>query len=189
MNITEEKAFIYEMMKDITKERRLLFDAYFDLKKRIDFLNSLEEKGIEELSIEGYLDLHRKSQKETIINNIKRETDHQIQKIEKEYIIEESRKNEENQEKSIIPTPIISEAVHQERKKRGNLSKEKVATTTISVLKDAGVPLKLSELINRVGVILDAKISKSSFQNTTLPELMEKDKLDRPMRGFYQYRG
>ena len=183
MNIQEEKLFIYSMMKETTEERRKLTDIYYGLKERLDFLNNLEQRGIEDLSLKGYADLHNQTYKEAVINNIKRESEHQIQKIENHHIIEES-------EKSVIPKEEVAEAVHKENKKRrGIFSADKLQSTTITVLRDAGVPLKLEELLNRVSIVLDSKINKSTFQNNVITKLLEKNKVDRPMRGFYQYRG
>jgi hypothetical protein len=180
MNIQAEKVYIYDMLRDITKERRKLVDMYYDLKQRLDFLNSIEERGIEDLSIKGYVDLHNQNAKEAAVNNLKRETEHQIEKIEKSYIIEES-------EKSVIPEEeIVKEKL---KVRRGRLSREKVESTIKLVLKDAGVPLQLGEIINRASAILDAKVSKTNLQAHIIPELLEQDeRFTRPMRGYYQYR-
>lgn len=190
MNIQEEKQYIYVMLKDITTERRKLVDMYYDLKKRLDFLNSMEEKGIEDLSITGYIDLHNKIQKEATINNIKRENEHQIQKIEKKYIIEESKKNEEKIEESIIPEEIIKEEVHKTKVKRtGQISRERIYSSIINALKDAGIPIKISEILKRVNEDLDVAIKKANMQTNILPDLLKiNKKIERPMKGYYQYR-
>lgn len=184
MNINEEKIYIYGMLKDITIERRKLVDMYYDLKKRLDFLNSMEEKGIQDLSIKGYADLHNQNQKEAIINNMQREVEYQVEKIENYNIIEEK-------EKSPIPKEVIQRAVEKERQKikRTRINREKVDGAVITALKDAGTPIKLQELLNRVNVILDYNLNKGTFQNKVLSQLMEKNKkVERPTRGFYQYR-
>jgi hypothetical protein len=183
VNIQEEKLYIYGMMKDITTERRQLVDMYYGLKKRLDFLNSLEERGIEDLSITGYIDLHTQNAKEAAINNLKRETEYQVEKIEKSYIIEEK------ETPSIIPEETVQRAVEKENKvRKGRMSREKLTSTILLVLKDAGTPLKVSEILNRAGVILDAKPASSTVQTRILPDLLEKNKIQRPMKGFYQYK-
>lgn len=181
MNVQEEKSYIYGMMKDITQERRKLTDIYYGLKERLDFLNIMEQRGIEDLSLKGYADLHNQNQKEAVINNMKREVEHQIQKIENHHIIEES-------EKSVIPK---DEIVRQKRKNRkGLVSKEKISGAVIEVLKDAGTPVKLSDLLDKVNDMLENNISKGNFQTNLLPRIMENNKkIEKPMRGFYQYRG
>lgn len=183
MNIQEEKLFIYSMMKDITEERRKLTDIYYGLKERLDFLHNTEQNGLEDLTIQGYVDLYTQNQKEAIINNLKREVDHQIEKIENHHIIEES-------EKSIIPKEETETQKSNLRKRSGHLSHEKIAGAIIKALKDSGHPIKVSDLLDKVNNILEYSISKANFQNNILPRCIKNNKkIERPMKGFYQYRG
>lgn len=78
MNITEEKKFIYEMMSNITEERRSLTDQYFSLKERLDTLHKLEEKGLSELSTKGFIDLFNDRETQLTIQNMNREVEHAI---------------------------------------------------------------------------------------------------------------
>lgn len=81
INIAEEKKYLYEMMQDITKERRTLTDMYFDAKKRIDDLNRLEEDGMKDLNINGYVDMRNEANRKRMIDNIQRESEYKINQI------------------------------------------------------------------------------------------------------------
>lgn len=78
MNIAEEKNYCYSMMKDITDERRRLSEMYMSLKTRVDELNRLEEKGVEELSTKGFFDMFNDRETHIQITNINRETESAI---------------------------------------------------------------------------------------------------------------
>ena len=119
MNIQDEKEYLYNMMKEITQERRKLTDIYFGLKERLDFLHIQEQKGLNELSLKGYADLHNQTQKEIAVTNIKRETEYLVGKIESSNIIEEK-------EKSIIPHKEIEEEKAKVRRRKGKISGDKI---------------------------------------------------------------
>lgn len=179
MNVSEEKFYIYQMLRDITKERRQLVDMYYDLKKRLDFLNSLEERGIEDLSLTGYVDLYNQTQKETAVTNIQREADYIVNKIKNE--IEENEAANE----SIIPKEEIQRAIEKENKNK-RISREKLNSTITTILKDAGAPIKLTELLKRINFVLNTNLKGAYLSNKVLPELIEKSKINKPMRGYYQ---
>lgn len=184
MNLQDEKSYLYEMMRDITKERRKLVEMYYGLKERLDFINSMEQKGIEELSLDGYIDLFNKTQKETVINNIKRESEHIIDKIEKDNNIEESRISVNIKEE-------IKKEDAQKRKGRGKgigVNKEKVYSAISEILKECGTPIALPKLHDSVNKKLDSNIKYDYLQNTLLRDAMAKNKkIQRASRGYYQY--
>lgn len=185
MKVTEEKEYIFEMMRDISAERRKLTDIYYGLKERMDYLNSLEQQGIETLSLKGYADLHNETQKQIAVTNIKRETEHLIKEIENDNIIEESR--------PVVEIKKQVELIRDKtaRKRRGSyskISKDKQKTTVINILKDAGAPLKLQDIFDKAKLILDTDLSYASFQNNIMKELVDNNpKVNKPMKGFYQY--
>lgn len=61
MDISGEKQFIYEIMRDITAERRRLTDTYYKLQARLHTLYTYEERGLTDLNLSGYVDLHRRT--------------------------------------------------------------------------------------------------------------------------------
>lgn len=180
MKIQEEKQFIYEMMKNITEERRSLTDQYYGLKERLDYLCRLEEQGIEELDLKGYTELHKKS-KEQSINNIKKQVDFISSKIEESNIIEEK-------EKSVIPEEVL------ERRKtktirKARVNKEKVYSAIIESLKDAGKPIKLAELHQRIEEKMEQEVGYKNLQVKLIKEAMEKyPRITKPHTGYYQYK-
>lgn len=84
LNINEEKAFVYSMMKEITEERRRLTDIYYDMKKRLDDLDRLEIKGVEELSLQGMIELHDARKTALAVANIQRESLRAIEKVQQD---------------------------------------------------------------------------------------------------------
>lgn len=82
MVIDEEKRYLYEQMTLVMQERRVLTDVYFELKKRMDELNRLESRGLDELSIKGYVDLHRENTVNRPTANILREMKHTADKVQ-----------------------------------------------------------------------------------------------------------
>lgn len=76
MVIDEEKRYLYEQMTLVMQERRVLTDVYFELKKRMDELNRLESRGLDELSVKGYVDLHRENTVNRPVANVLREMKH-----------------------------------------------------------------------------------------------------------------
>ena len=85
MNVSEEKNYLYGMMKDITDERRRLSEMYMSLKTRLDQLNTLEEKGVTELSTKGFFDYFNNSDTTIQITNVQREAQATINReLEKE---------------------------------------------------------------------------------------------------------
>lgn len=54
MKISEEKEYIYSMMRDITAERRQLTEMYLNLSKRLEILNNYQEFGLDVLDSSGF---------------------------------------------------------------------------------------------------------------------------------------
>lgn len=184
MNIQEEKAYIYEMMKEVTQERRRLTDIYYGLKERLDFLFLQEQKGLNDLSLKGYTDLYTQTQKEIAATNIQREATYAIKQLElpiekKEEILP---KIEVEKEKEIIGI--------ENRKRKGKLNIDKVTMLIVKVLKEHGAPMKKESLYEKVQGLSDLEITKQNFSNNLLRKAIDKNnKIENIMKGFYQYRG
>lgn len=84
MNIREEKKYIYDMMRTVVEERRVLTDIYFSLKERLNDLDELERKGLSDLSIKGYVDLQNERNQTLMLENTQRELAHLKEKLEGE---------------------------------------------------------------------------------------------------------
>lgn len=103
MNISEEKRFVYEMMRTVMDERRTLTDIYFSLKKKLDDLEEIEKRGLDSLSLKGYVDMHNEREHLTMLENTRRELAHITQKLE-------NKKDEkEISQPSVIPSHVIAE--------------------------------------------------------------------------------
>lgn len=191
VNINEEKAYIYTMMKEITEERRRLTDIYYSLKKRLDTLYQLEQRGLENLSIKGYVDLcneYNQRQNEIAISNIKRETKHIISELKNaKFNNSEDEKEEQNTE--AIPKHEIEKEKDKEPKRKSYLNVDKVIDCIVSVLKEAGTPMATKALHQKVCEQLGRDIKSHNFRANIMPKAMQRnDKIQRVTRGYYQYK-
>ncbi|PGO60736.1 hypothetical protein [Priestia megaterium] len=255
MNITQEKEYLYGMMKDMIEEKRQMTDMIHGVKKRLDHLHNLELRGIEELSTEGYIDLYNRYSRTTATNNIERETNFMLEKmgtpsmatqqhvsreqsVAQEEFAEKVKKHNEERLKSIKQAQLIAEedarrvakniensskrtieeinrepeepktkgemivegmkkqdhlsgkkvAPEPEKEKSKRLNIPKVEETIIKVLKEAGRPMQLKELIDKTSESYGQEINTKNFSNNIITRLAKKDKkLTKPSFGFYQY--
>ena len=205
MKICEEKEHIYRLMREIVEERRILSEQYFSLKERLDELNKLESKGIEDLSVNGYVDLFNKMSKQTEINNIEREAEHAIKQIE---MVLDHKKKEANkeEERSIIPQNEILMAkeldnrnkikVHKEenvedigRAKKKRISTQAYRDEIVSILQETGRPMKANEIREKLEKRFDMNISAQSFGTNIMYRVKKADKkIESASFGYYQYR-
>lgn len=191
MNINEEKAHIYSMLQDITAERRKLTDLYFGMKERLDELHKLEQRGLTDLSLKGYVDLYNQHQKRSVeqqVSNIEREAKHVVHKIK-----EEAKPVEKELP---VPRAVIEEAKALESqsivRKRGKRSEylniDKVMGNIVFVLKESGKPMANLEVYEKVNAMMDGQIGKQNFKNNILPRTIKKhNKIKKPERGYVQY--
>ena len=197
MIISDEKKHLYSLMDDITKERRKLTEIYYGLKDRLDELNKLETKGLNELSLDGYIDLHNQRNREAMVNNISREYKSVVDKIKKEG--EEVEEREET-----IPRHEIAESIARDNRnkvyskvnnskkkpnKNDNVSYDKVSKIIISILKEYGRPVSINDIHIKLNELSDKEVSIKNLRNNIIFRLSkENPRVERPMRGFYQYK-
>jgi len=178
MNISEEKEHLYSMMREITEERRRLTEIYFSLKQRLDSLNTLEVRGLEDLSIKGYVDLFNNRDRKQVTTNLEREMNAVKEKAEKE----------EEKIDYKIPKKEIEIERDKRPKRSAYLNLDKVMGTISYVLKNSDVPMSLKDLHSNVQKESDMEIKINNFRNNILPRAIQKNKnIQRATRGYYQY--
>lgn len=184
MNISDEKRHVYSMMKTITEERRELTRIYYDLKLRLDELDKLELRGLEDLSVKGYVDLHNANELKAVTTNIRREAEHVIKRIEKEIIADPV-------EKIIIPKAEIELEKEKEDKQRvvgAGLSSEKATGIIAHILKEHGAPMTVKDLFDEFSRRVGMLVTRNNFRNNILPRAAKRNRsIDNISRGFYQY--
>lgn len=179
MNINEEKAMIYSMMNNLTAERRKITDMYGDLKKRLDELILLETRGLEDLSIQGYVDIRNNKMKSLSVENVEREMNKIIKNIETDF---------EPKEKEIIPKREIDIEKEKLPKKSSVINIDKAVGAISTVLKEKGEPMQVKDIHEQVEEALEVTIKLANFRNNILPRACKKNpKIQRAMRGYYQY--
>lgn len=186
MNISDEKTFIYSMMRDITEERRELTKIYYDLKSRLDELNRLEIRGLADTPIKGIVDLHNEKDALRVISNIKREAEHSIKKIEQEAELKINPP-----EKTVIPKAEIEiekEKVNKKTGRNSRISLDEYAGVIAHILKESEVPIAIKDLFDAVNERLNGAVTRNNFNNNILPRSMKKNKnISKASRGYYQY--
>lgn len=204
MNVGEEKEHIYRLMRDIVEERRILSEQYFSLKERLDELNKLESKGIEDLSINGYVDLFNKMSKQTEQRNVEREAQHAISQIQM-VVDHKKRETEQEERRSLIPHDEILRAkeldnrnkvkVHKEEnvedidKKKKRISTQAYRDEIVNILKETGRPMKANEIRQKLEEKLNMEISATSFGTNIMYRVKKFDtNIESASFGYYQYR-
>lgn len=186
MNISEEKTYLYEMMRNVTEERRELTKIYYELKSRLDDLIMLETRGLEETPIKGIVDLHNARDVQRVASNLRRETENTIGRIEREAEIKGTPL-----EKTVIPKVEIDIEKEKEAKKtrkNSGLTIDKAAGIIAHTLKEYGAPIKAKELYELVNAQLEVPITRSNFSNNVLPRSSKVNKrINNVSRGFWQY--
>lgn len=188
MNISDEKKYLYEMMREITTERRRLTDMFYELKPRLDELIRLETKGLDRVPIKGIVDLHNAQDASRQISNIQRQADHAIQAVKQEAEIKFNPV-----EKEIIPKAEIEiekeKEVKQTQSRRGKgMSLDKAAGVIAHILKDKGIPLKAKDLHELVNEQVDTPIELGNFTKNTLPRSSKLNpRINNVSRGYWQY--
>jgi hypothetical protein len=182
MNISDEKEHVYSLMREITQERRKLTDIYFSLKERLDDLNKLEQRGLGELSLKGYIDLKNQHDKEIAVGNIERESKRAIEKI----VIEDKPK-----ENNIIPKAEIERQKEKDSpsKRSSKINLDKIVGYIVSILKEHGTPMRAKDLYDEVNVRLETELEiKNFYSNILRRACLRSNKIQKAYRGFYQYR-
>lgn len=124
MNINKEKMYIYEMMQNVILERRIiaeerlrLSELYFSLKERLEKLEDLELKGLDNLSLKGYVDLKNEFDETSSLQNLKREMENLKNQIEEV----RSKRIEDEDNPKLELNPNISEFEISEQRFRDNI--------------------------------------------------------------------
>lgn len=186
MNVTEEKEHIYSLMRDMTEERRKLTDMYYSLKTRLDDLNKFEQKGLEDLDLKGYVDLHNNNNRDTIVRNVERESKNVINKVNKES--EELKEKEEHEKEPKFKKEIDNQkdSIKTPKKRK---SIEYYISVVSEVLKEHGAPMSLSDLHKEVNRKTEADVSPKNFSTNIMYRINKKStKIERVAMGYYQYR-
>jgi hypothetical protein len=211
MNISEEKQFIYDMMRDVSKERRQLTDIYFGLKQRLDDLNKLEMRGLEDLSIKGYADLFNDHNRRTSVDNIRRETEHLVNNINREAEVfsnpqpsqsipqhEISEQRYRDSSTSITTKPSKPKNVKRSGKTKVNqhnpqnkIRMKKIRKLVPEILKEEGIPMDARSVWEKLQTkdIDLGDLDINTFRGNNFYRVTrENENIEKVSTGFYQYK-
>jgi hypothetical protein len=211
MNIAEEKEYLYQVMKLMLEERRLISDELLEIRKRINKLNDFQELGINDIPAIDYISLRQsvsekkyetvKTATKNVHDAFKKTMEFATPKIfrekneeeeKKDIIIEESQNKKEEKdiwkdislEKEENSPPVLLKSNSTKKKKP---SFERMNTVIVNLLKDCGTPLDTKTIRIHVEESLDYIFSGNAFSMLMWQVKKENDKINQPARGFYQY--
>ena len=164
MNISQEKAYIQNKMKNILDEQARLIDLHSGLRESLTTLTEMEERGMTEVTLSEYVAFA----KSTLEEEIKEEQQKMKLEDKPKYPINNSIRNHMG-----IRQPIVTEAI-------------------VEVLKGQKTPMHLNELFNKTNERLGGQItSLKNFQNNNLQRAMKvTSEIKRAKtKGYYQYNG
>lgn len=177
MDINQEKKYIYSIMKEVTEERRSLTEIYYRLKERLDKLHELEQRGLTNLDLKGYVDLHNELSKKNIVDNIKRESNKIVKDIEKEY-----NNSDDTNDKVVKPIDVTAS-----RKPSFELLKSMIT----NVLRESNTEMNLDEILECVNNKLKGEyhLTRKNLSSNILYRIFKDNdrKIQRVGHGIYKY--
>ncbi|AGI11814.1 hypothetical protein X915_gp209 [Bacillus phage vB_BanS-Tsamsa] len=166
MNISQEKAYIQNKMKNILDEQARLIDLHSGLRESLNNLTEMESRGITEVTLSEYVAFAKSALNEEV------KVEQQKMKLEEKpktkYPINQNIRNHMG-----IRQPIVTEAI-------------------VEVLKANKTPMHLNELFKKTNERLGGQItSLKNFQNNNLQRAMKvTNEIKRTKtKGYYQYNG
>jgi hypothetical protein len=166
VNISQEKAYIQNKMKNILDEQARLIDLHSGLRESLNTLTQLEERGVTEITLSEYVAFAKSTLEEEI------KSEQQKMKLEEKpktkYPINQNIRNHMG-----IKQPIVTEAI-------------------VEVLREKRTPMHLNELFKKTNERLGGQITSSkNFQNNNLQRAMKAtNEIKRAKtKGYYQYNG
>ena len=176
------------MMDKITEERSKLTDMYLGLLKRLEILDESERqevKKVEEVKVEVEDDFLMQEPTMPV-----------AEQTLSEIIDEHNRKYNVHVEEPIepmethkIPKLEIERELDKLPKRKHTMDLQRASMLVSSVLKEKGVPTSANELFELVSEKADVKIGVKNFRNNILPRVVKSNnRVERAMRGFYQYK-
>lgn len=184
MNKVDEKLKIYSMMDMITEERSKLTDMYLGLLKRLEVLDESERQETKEVKIEDD-------------DFLIQEPHEPVDERTLEEIIDEHNRNynevlDEPVEPvvtHIIPKLEIERELDKLPRRKHTMDLQRASMLITTVLKEKGVPTSANELFELVSEKAQVQIGVKNFRNNILPRVVKSNnRVERAMRGFYQYK-
>lgn len=202
MNVVDEKQHVYNIIRQLTEERRLISEERLtitqqigDWKLRLDELQGMEQAGIEELRATGYVELRNRADKLREISNVAAETKKLLDDIntQAEHISTRGKIEEVPPVENKIP--IKDQEEQKDRDTRAyagkNRGTDELLTYRVlltSILKAEGMPMKAEKLHERLQAVAEQPITHRRFINSVLYYIVEHNpKIQNVSRGYYQY--
>jgi len=187
MERIKEKQMYLEQLGDLVKQRRMITEEILLVRQHLAKLDSEIEQHKEYMSAAEYI---------SIRNSIRKELEVEMrEQVRNEMIAEQVTKaveithKEEVPSPSVIPNEVLAEAKFEANKKsRKDVGVETVARIVKSFLKEAGRPVEFDELYNYVQENRNHSWNRKAFSQLLWKVKQIDDRVENPMRGFYQYR-
>lgn len=193
MSVFTERQAIKQRMSDIREERRELASEYYKLMDRLRELDSKEREAIDTESVVGSLT--------DAVNTLSSMVPHIPAQALIKSVAEKLAENqvtvtvEEEEVKEVAPEHVIADQQYRDSEKHltekpqriGKMKSSELDNLIVSILKEAGVPMRLVDIRNKVQEEIGYEINQGTFHNRVNRISENNPKVQKAMRGYYQY--
>jgi hypothetical protein len=195
MAVFTERQAIQQRMTEIREERRELGNEYYRLMDRLRELDTQEKEAVDIDGVVGSLTEAIKTLQSLVPHIPADALIKQVAQMVNEGgvgIIEET----EEQKPQVAPAHVISHQQQRDAEKHltekprrvGKLKSDDLNQMIIDVMKDKGVPMKLADIQTAVEEKVGYEINGGTFHNRMNNIMISNSKVEKPMRGYYQYK-
>lgn len=184
MNIQEEKRYIYEMMREITTERRVLSEMYMELKSRLSELDKLQERGFEELDVEGLLELSKNKSSDMMIDNLKREMS-RIEEVKGRPVTIPKEQPKQVEVTDIQESKDVEQRINKSDSRIDNI---KVMDFIASYIRRTKKKMNSSDMRELIKKELEIDVPKTTMNNIVFRMTQRHKDIKRVKFGVYGYR-
>lgn len=195
MAVFTERQAIQQRMAEIREERRELGNEYYRLMDRLRDLDTQEKEAIDSEAVVGSLAEAVKTLRDLIPFIPADALIKQVAQLVKENEIEITVEEEE-QKPQVAPAHVISHQQQMDAEKHltekprrvGRVKSDDLNRMIVDVLKDRGVPMKLEDIRQAVEEQVGYEFNGGTFHNRLNNLMISNSRVEKPMRGYYQYK-
>lgn len=192
MSVFTERQAIKQRLEEIRQERRELLQEYHRLLDRLRELDNQEKEAIDVHSVVGSLESAVLTLKELIPHIPAEAVIRQVAAMVEEKKIQII--TEEKQEPQVAPEHVIKEQQRKDEerivtyKRKGRLKGDVLREVVVDILKEHGAPMKLEHIRKKAEEKLNREITSKAFSLAMSNMMLKDSRIQKPHRGYYQYK-
>ncbi len=185
-----ERQAIQQRMQQIREERRELATEYYDLLDRLRHLDEQDRDSVDVDAIVGTMADAVRTLKDLVPHIPYEAVMSHIAHMMGGYAIEEEANSK--------PALVEPHEIHRQRtrdaqeqvtsRNPNRMDRTYLKEIVVNILKDSGMPIKLSALHEMVEQQLEHTYSSKSLVAAMATWMLEDSRIEKPSRGYYQYR-